>query len=208
MLVMTNQSAIQIVSDRGLPLSGNDIDTDRIIPARFMKCVTFDELGKYAFYDARFHPDGTPKEHPFNEEKYKGAAILIVNRNFGCGSSREHAPQSLKRFGIKAIIGESFAEIFSDNCTAIGLPIVIAQKEDVENLMAFVREKPEAIITVDLQKQEAIYGDFSISIVQPEQVKTALTKGTWDTTAELLSAENQIKEVAGRIPYLNGFQTK
>ena len=107
---------IKTISGRGLPLLGNDIDTDQIIPARYMKCVTFDDLGKYVFYDARFSANGNKKDHPFNQEKYKDAKILIVNRNFGCGSSREHAPQSLMRFGIAAIVGESFAEIFSGNC--------------------------------------------------------------------------------------------
>lgn len=200
---MLTQSSIQIVSGRGLPLPGNDIDTDRIIPARYLKCVTFDELGKYAFYDERFHPDGTSKEHPMNELKFQGAKILIVNRNFGCGSSREHAPQSLKRFGFGAIIGESFAEIFADNCTAIGLPIAVAQKPDIENLMAYVRERPQTLVTLDFVKQEASYGDFSFAIFQPEQVRRALLQGTWDTTSELLSVKEQIQQVAGKIPYIS-----
>ena len=197
---------IKSVSGRGLPLPGNDIDTDRVIPAKFMKCVTFDELGQYAFYDARFNEDGSKKDHPFNEEKYKGASILIVNRNFGCGSSREHAPQSLKRYGIRAIVGESFAEIFADNCASIGLPVVTAEAADVANLMAFVKDDPACEIRVDLEKLEAAYGDFSISVQQPEQTRKALTQGTWDSTAELLAVADKIKEVAAHLPYQTHFK--
>ena len=109
---MNEQLKIESVNGRGIPVQGNDIDTDRIIPARYLKLITFKDLGKYAFYDVRFNEDGSKKEHPFNDDKYKGATILIVNKNFGCGSSREHAPQSLMRYGIKAIIGESCGEIF------------------------------------------------------------------------------------------------
>lgn len=198
---------IKTIAGRGLPLPGNDIDTDRIIPARFMKCVTFDDLGQVAFYDARFSPDGKKKAHPFNEQRYKGAAILIVNRNFGCGSSREHAPQSLMRFGIQAIAGESFAEIFFGNCTAMGLPVVTAEKMDIENLMAFVKDDPECEIKIDLESKELSYGDFTIPIHQPEQSRIALIHGTWDSTAELLSSADRIKKTASKIPYLNGFST-
>jgi 3-isopropylmalate/(R)-2-methylmalate dehydratase small subunit len=200
-------SAIKTVSGRGVPVPGNDLDTDRIIPAKFMKCVTFDELGPYAFYDARFNEDGSKKDHAFNEEKFKGASILIVNANFGCGSSREHAPQSLKRYGIKAIIGESFAEIFADNCTAIGLPVVTASRDDVEKLMAQVRAEPRAEIRIDLERQEAAFGGQTIPVKQPDQMRKALTQGTWDSTAELLSAADAIRATAGRLPYPNAFKS-
>ncbi len=197
---------IRTVSGRGIPLPGNDIDTDRIIPARFMKCITFDDLGQYAFYDARFGENGVKKEHPFNHPKYKEGTVLIVNRNFGCGSSREHAPQSLRRHGIRAIIGESFAEIFYDNCTAIGLPIMTSTRENVEGLMSLVKESPTTEVKIDLVKREASCGDFSIAIEQPDQTRKALTEGTWDSTAELLSSLEQIKAVAGKLPYMNGYQ--
>ena len=199
-------SKIKTFSGRGLPLPGNDIDTDRIIPARFMKCVTFDDLAQYAFYDVRFNEDGSRKDHPMNDEKYKGATVLIVNRNFGCGSSREHAPQSLMRYGIQGIIGESFAEIFADNCTAIGIPVVTAEKADVDNLMSFVQDDPQSEIKIDLEKKEAVYGDFTIAIQQPEQSRKALVQGSWDSTAELLSGVSQIQESAKKIPYMNGFR--
>ena len=198
---------IKSVSGRGIPLPGNDLDTDRIIPARYLKCVTFDELGKYVFYDVRFNEDGSLKDHPFNDKRYQGASILIVGRNFGCGSSREHAPQSILRFGIKAILGESFAEIFADNCTAIGLPVAMAEKADIENLMKFVQDDPVCEIKIDLEKKEAAYGDFAVQIQVPEQSRSALVSGTWDSTAELLSAEKQIKEVAGKLPYNRQFKS-
>ncbi|MBI3012100.1 MAG: 3-isopropylmalate dehydratase small subunit [Elusimicrobia bacterium] len=195
---------IQTVSGRGVFVSGNDIDTDRIIPARYLKCVTFDDLGKYLFYDARFNEDGSPKKHTLNEEKYKGASILIVNRNFGCGSSREHAPQAIMRSGIRAIVGESFAEIFADNCTAMGLPLAAASPEDIANLISFVADDPSCEIRVDLEKQELAYGDFSISIRQTPQTRSAFMQGTWDSTAELLSATEKIKETASKLPYNRG----
>jgi len=206
MTVSMKDTRIRAVSGRGLPLPGNDIDTDRIIPARFMKCVTFDDLGAYLFYDSRFGPDDSKKEHPFNDEKHQGASILIVNRNFGCGSSREHAPQSIIRHGIRAIIGESFAEIFADNCTAIGLPAVTADRKDVEGLMSFAKDQPGSSLTLDLEKKEISFGDTRIMVMIPEHSRSALTQGTWDTTSELLSEEERIRNVAKDLPYMNGFK--
>ena len=203
---MIGTKQIKSVSGRGIPLPGNDLDTDRIIPARYLKCVTFDDLGQYLFYDVRFNADGSKKEHSLNDEKYKGGTILIVSRNFGCGSSREHAPQSIVRYGIKAIVGESFAEIFADNCTAIGLPLVTAQSEDIANLMTFVQDDPACEIKVDLEKQEVSYGDFMIQASQPDSVKKALLAGTWDSTRELLSSKEQIEAVAKNLPYTTQFK--
>ena len=197
---------IKTVSGRAIPLPGNDIDTDRIIPARYLKCVTFDELGKYVFYDVRFNEDGSQKKHPLNDPRYKGASILVVGRNFGCGSSREHAPQSIMRSGIKAIVGISFAEIFADNCLAIGLPVVTAKQADVENLMKVVEDDPACEVRVDLERKEVQYGDFSVSVMVAEQTRSALLAGTWDSTAELLSAERKIKAVAEKLPYNRGFR--
>ena len=207
MTVSAKDIRIKNISGRGIPVPGSDIDTDRIIPARYLKCVTFDELGPYVFYDARFNEDGSKKEHPFNDKKYLGASLLIVNRNFGCGSSREHAPQSILRWGIKAIIGESFAEIFADNCTAIGLPAVTAEKADVENLMAFVQDDPACEIRIDMERKEVSYGDFTLAIGLPEQSRNSLVQGTWDSTSELYSAVEQIREAAARLPYMNGFKS-
>lgn len=206
MTLSIKDSRIRTVSGRGLPLPGNDVDTDRIIPARFMKCVTFDDLGAYVFYDSRFSSDGSRMEHPFNDEKHKGASILIVNRNFGCGSSREHAPQSIIRHGIRAILGESFAEIFADNCTAIGLPAVTADQLDIEKLMDFAGRLSGSSMTLDLEKREISFGSSRIPVGIPEHSRSALTQGTWDTTSELLSEEERIRKVADHLPYMNGFK--
>ncbi len=135
---MTTELKRNQVTGTGIPVSGNDIDTDRIIPARFMKCVTFEGLEQYVFYDVRFDAEGQPKAHPYNEARYQGGSVLIVNKNFGCGSSREHAPQALMRFGMRVVIGESFAEIFAGNCTALGIPAVTASAEDITALMETV----------------------------------------------------------------------
>ena len=201
-----SDSKVKIVRGRGLPLPGADLDTDRVIPARFMKCVTFEDLGQYAFYDARFNADGSKKDHPMNEKKYEGATILIVGRNFGCGSSREHAPQSLMKYGFQAIIGETFAEIFAGNCTAIGLPTATAESSDIENLMAFVKDDPACEISLNLETKELSYGDFSFPLKIQDQSRIAFLEGTWDTTGTLVGASEQIKKVANSLPYLSGFK--
>ena len=141
-----DESRRRALNGRGIPLPGDDIDTDRIIPARYLREITFETLGRYAFYDVRFDEKGNRKEHPLNDPRFAGGNILIVNRNFGCGSSREHAPQSLMRMGIAAFIGESFAEIFSGNCTALGLPAVRVSHQDAQELQALVNADPAAAI--------------------------------------------------------------
>ena len=205
---MPKKLSIAAIKGRAIPLQGNDIDTDRIIPARYLKEITFEELGKYAFYDERFDAKGNEKNHPFNDEKYYGASILVVNENFGCGSSREHAPQSLIRFGIKAIIGESFAEIFADNCTAIGIPTVTAQKEDIENLMSVVKDDPALEVSIDLENNAVSYGDFSFTINQKKSSRLVLMQGTWDSLSELKETEKETKKVAERLPYISRFKLK
>jgi 3-isopropylmalate/(R)-2-methylmalate dehydratase small subunit len=199
---------IKNVKGRGIPVPGDDIDTDRIIPARYLKLVTFKDLGKYAFYDVRFDGKGNKKKHPFNDKKFQGASILIVNKNFGCGSSREHAPQSLMRHGIIAIIGESFAEIFEGNCTALGVPTVIAQKPDIDNLMSVIEDDPSLEIRIDLEDNAVSYGDFSFPIKQKESSKIVLTKGRWDSLAELKENEKKVKSVSKELPYLNDFKVQ
>ncbi len=199
---------IKSVKGRGIPLPGDDIDTDRIIPARYLKEITFEDMGKYAFYDERFDARGNKKKHPFNDEKYLGATILVVGRNFGCGSSREHAPQSLMRFGIRAIIGESFAEIFEGNCTTLGIPTVIAQRADIENLMSVIRDDPAFEIKIDLEDNIINYGDFSFPIRQKESSRIVLTQGRWDSLAELMEAKDKVNETAKKLPYLNDFKAK
>ncbi|RKX83715.1 MAG: 3-isopropylmalate dehydratase small subunit [Spirochaetes bacterium] len=206
-----NESVRNIIEERGLPLPGDDIDTDRIIPARYLKAVTFDKLGDFAFYDERFDKDGKELKHPFNDKRYKGAGILIVNKNFGCGSSREHAPQSLMRAGIKAIIGESFAEIFLGNCTALGIPAVTLEEKPVNEIMSIVKENPETILTINLDKKTLSIkndngaGGKEYRIGISNSARQVFLSGTWDTTSVLLSNENEIREKAAELPYLNNF---
>jgi 3-isopropylmalate/(R)-2-methylmalate dehydratase small subunit len=195
----------RIVSARGLPLPGDDIDTDRIIPARYLTTVTFTDLGSHAFADERFDEGGRMRTHPFNDPRYQGAGILIVNKNFGCGSSREHAPQSLMRWGIQALIGESFAEIFSGNCTAIGIPAVRADRSAVDRLMEIVSRDPDALITIDLESKEISVLEECFPCDMPEGDRKMLSSGRWDTTGVLLANLPLIRETAARIPYLRGF---
>ena len=199
---------IKSVKGRGIPLPGDDIDTDRIIPARYLKEITFEDMGKYAFYDERFDEKGGKKRHPFNDEKYLGAEILVVGRNFGCGSSREHAPQSLMRFGIRAIIGESFAEIFEGNCTTLGIPTVIAQRADIDNLMSVINDDPAFEIRIDLEDSIVNYGDFSFPIRQKNSSRIVLTQGRWDSLSELIEEKEKARKIAEKLPYLNDFKVQ
>ena len=198
---------IKIVQIEGsaVPMRGNDIDTDRIIPARYLKEVSFARMGEYPFYDERFDAAGRKKDHPFNDPEYKGAAILFVNKNFGCGSSREHAPQALHRFGIKAIVGESFAAIFAGNCTMMGVPTVTVGANQIEQLMKSVEESPRTQYTVDLESKTISYGEKKIAIDLPETYRTALTAGSWDSTALLRANLEQVRKTAAKLPYMSGF---
>jgi 3-isopropylmalate/(R)-2-methylmalate dehydratase small subunit len=198
---------ITSTSGTGIVVRGNDIDTDRIVPARYLKEVTFDRMGEYPFFDERFDANGNPKPHPFNDPKYRGASILIVNANFGCGSSREHAPQALYRSGIRAIVGESFAEIFAGNCLAIGLPVVTAPPSEIQQLMDLVEEDPKVALTLDLQRRSLTGPETTVAINLPDTARSALTAGHWDTTAVLAANLAKVREVAARLPYINGFQS-
>ncbi len=185
---------ITSVTGRAVYVPGADIDTDRIIPARFMKCVTFDGLGEFAFYDVRKHEDGTDREHPLNDARFKGASILLAGPNFGCGSSREHAPQALYRFGFRAIVAESFAEIFFGNCTTLGIPCVIASAEDIKSLAAAVDADPGIEVTVDVANDRVSYGTRSFTARTAPTAKEALTSGHWDPIGELLEAKDAVAE--------------
>jgi len=180
------------VSGRGVYVPGSDIDTDRIIPARFMKCVTFDGLGEFAFYDVRFDKDGKPTGHPLDDPRFKGASILLSGTNFGCGSSREHAPQALYRFGIRAVIAESFAEIFFGNCTTLGIPCVCASSADIKKIAAAVEADPQIEIQVDVQNRKVSFGGESIPVILPATAHEALTSGKWDPIAELLENKDAV----------------
>jgi 3-isopropylmalate/(R)-2-methylmalate dehydratase small subunit len=187
------------IAGRGIPLPGNDIDTDRIIPARFLKAVTFEGLGDHAFEDAR----KAEPEHPFNQKIYEGASVLVVGQNFGCGSSREHAPQSLMRWGIRAIVGGSFGEIFFGNCVTIGIPCLTASMADLDWLQRAIGREPGKAITVDVDAQQVRVGDRVIQARMPDGPRHQLVSGTWDSTAVLLEAGDAIEATARRLPYLS-----
>lgn len=180
------------VAGTAVHVPGSDIDTDRIIPARFMKCVTFDGLGEYAFYDARKNADGSDKPHPLNDPRFRGASILLSGANFGCGSSREHAPQALYRFGFRAIIAESFAEIFFGNCTTLGIPCVTAAARDIQVLANEVARNPRLEVTVDLAEEKAFFEDEEMAIAVPNTAREALVTGQWDPIAALLENREQV----------------
>jgi len=194
-----------LIRGRGIPLPGDDIDTDRIIPARYLREITFETLGRYAFQDERFDEKGAPREHPLNDPRFTGGSILLVNRNFGCGSSREHAPQSLMRMGITAFIGESFAEIFSGNCTALGLPAARVSHEDALTIMEIVRADPKVEIMVDVASGSISIGDLRFSFTMPASDQRSLASGEWDTTAVLGSHAEGIRATAARLPYMHAF---
>ena len=190
-----------VIKGRAVPIRGEDIDTDRIIPARFMKSITFEGLGQYLFYDERFDEAGNPKPHPLNDPRYQGATILLVESGFGSGSSREHAPQAIKRAGFKAIIGESFAEIFFGNATAIGLPCVSLAPEDLSVLFQAVEANPELEVEIDLVNKEVRFGDRTAPIFIREEAREALTEGLWDPIGELLQAGELLDQFDRRLPY-------
>ncbi|WP_018258323.1 3-isopropylmalate dehydratase small subunit [Halomicrobium katesii] len=195
--------SVDYVEGSGVPIRGNDIDTDQIIPARFMKVVTFDGLGEFAFFDLRFDDDDNQKDHPFNEERFQDANVLVVNDNFGCGSSREHAPQALMRWGIDAIIGEGFAEIFAGNCLALGIPTVTADHETIDALQQWVDDTPDGDIEVDVAAETVSYGGNEIGVSVDSAQRQALVEGIWDTTALMKSNENAIAETADSLPYVD-----
>lgn len=183
---------ITSVTGRGVYVPGADIDTDRIIPARFMKCVTFDGLGEFAFYDVRKTEDGQDREHPLNDTRFKGASVLLTGPNFGCGSSREHAPQALYRFGFRTVIAESFAEIFFGNCTTLGIPCVIATADQIKTLAAAVEANPALEITVDVDKLTVSYGDQCFPVTTTDSARDALISGKWDAIGELLEHQDAV----------------
>jgi 3-isopropylmalate/(R)-2-methylmalate dehydratase small subunit len=189
------------VIGKGVSVPGDAIDTDRIIPARFMKCVTFDGLGEYLFYDVRKNEDGTDKEHPLNDSRYSDATILLSGDNFGCGSSREHAPQALYRFGFRGIVAESFAEIFFGNCTTLGIPCFCASKEDIAKIASAVAEDPSIEITMDVLAQEIRYAGETVKASIRDTALSGLVNGQWDAIGELLEAKDEVEVVSGALPY-------
>jgi 3-isopropylmalate/(R)-2-methylmalate dehydratase small subunit len=192
-----------LISGTAMTVRGNDIDTDRIIPARFLTSIVFEGLGAHVFADDRRLKLGQGKIHPFDEPSFAGAELLLVNKNFGCGSSREHAPQALMRWGkgIKAVVGESFAEIFFANCLALGIPCATVDEASMRLLMAANEADPRAQVRLDLEQATIRLGERSLSVHIPEGARQALLSGGWDTTAELLSAEESIARTGAGLPY-------
>jgi 3-isopropylmalate/(R)-2-methylmalate dehydratase small subunit len=192
-------SEIQTITGKGIPLVGNDVDTDRIIPARFLKSITFDGLGDQVFIDDRTAAQG---QHPFDLTQYQSATVLVVNNNFGCGSSREHAPQAIARWGIRAIVGESFAEIFFGNCVMLGIPCVIAEATLLETIQQHLQAHPETVLTVDLETMQVKYGDHSVTVRMGDGPRQTLLAGTWDACGQLLAGVTAIRETTEKLPYL------
>jgi 3-isopropylmalate/(R)-2-methylmalate dehydratase small subunit len=192
------------VTGRGVFIPGDDIDTDRIIPARFMKCVTFDGLGEFAFADAKAAESAAGRLHPLDDARFQGASILISGSNFGCGSSREHAPQALYRYGFRAIIAESFAEIFFGNSTTLGIPCVKMSKEDIADLAALIEKTPSIQVTVDLTESKVSTDDvdFSAEIIIPGHAREPLMNGRWDSIADLVDGIDDVKARVASISYL------
>jgi 3-isopropylmalate/(R)-2-methylmalate dehydratase small subunit len=196
---------IDKISGRAIPLRGHDIDTDRIIPARFLKSVTFDGLETHVFEDDRKQLAERGATHPFSNPRYAGARILLVNGNFGCGSSREHAPQALQRWGIRAVVGESFSEIFFGNSVALGMPCLTVSAADAEALMAAVEADPQTNVTLSVAAEIIEANGTKYSANLPAGARQAFTAGTWDATGQLLDDFEQVRNVAKHLPYVSGF---
>jgi 3-isopropylmalate/(R)-2-methylmalate dehydratase small subunit len=197
---------IRRIEGRGLPLEGDNIDTDRIIPARFLRSVSFEGLEAHLFADDRAQVDAVaPRCHPMSDPRYDGATILIVNANFGCGSSREHAPQAIRRRGFHAVIGESFSEIFFGNSLALGLPCVSAEAGAIDEVMSAVADNPGLRLTIDLQGLTLTAGDRVWDVTVPASARDALLDGSWDATGLLLDRYDDVTSVASRLPYIRGY---
>jgi 3-isopropylmalate/(R)-2-methylmalate dehydratase small subunit len=202
---VTESSRIERITGPALAVRGNDIDTDRILPARFLRAITFEGLERHLFEDERGEARARGVAHPFDDPARRAARVLLVNANFGCGSSREHAPQAIRRHGIRAVVGESFAEIFFSNALTIGLPCLSAAPNDVERLMAVADRSPDAEFAIDLGAGRIAAGDVSAAVTLPGTARQAFVSGTWDATGQLLERYEEVERIATRLPYLQGF---
>jgi 3-isopropylmalate/(R)-2-methylmalate dehydratase small subunit len=189
------------IRGRGLPLRGNDIDTDRIMPARYLRVVSFEGLEGHLFEDDR----KSDPRHPLNDARFAGAAILVVNRNFGCGSSREHAPQGLARFGIRAIVGESFSEIFQGNAAMLAIPCFVADPSSIGKLQELIERTPDAVLDANVESETIIVGSLQVKATVPAALRDGFVSGQWNPTSLLVARFDEVRAVANRLPYISGF---
>ena len=197
---MADDQHITEVGGTGVPIPGDDIDTDQILPARFLKEVTFENMAEYLFYDVRRDEEGEFNDHPLN--RFDGASIAVVNSNFGCGSSREHAPQAMMRWGIDGVVGESFAEIFRDNCKSLGIPAITASHEEVTALQEWIEANPDGEIEIDVEAEKIRYDGTTVEGHIDHAMKEALVDGIWDTTALMYSNLAKVERTAAALPYV------
>jgi len=197
---MSDDQHITAASGTGVPIPGDDVDTDQILPARFMKEVTFDNMADYLFYDARRDDDGEFNDHPLN--RFEGASIAVVNQNFGCGSSREHAPQAMMRWGIDGVVGESFAEIFRDNCKSLGIPAITADHEAVTALQEWIEDNPDGEVEIDVEAETVSYDGNTVEGDIDDAMQEALVDGIWDTTTLMYSNLSKVEATAASLPYV------
>lgn len=196
---------IQTIRGRALPLRGDNIDTDRIIPARFLRSVSFEGLEQHLFEDDVRQAEGRGETHAFADARFRGATILVVNRNFGCGSSREHAPQAIRRLGFNAVVGESFSEIFFGNSVALGMPCAMAGQDHVAELQAFIDQMPDEAVTLDLDRMTVAFGGTERPVTVPPAARESFLAGTWDATALLLDRFEEVERTARALPYITGY---
>ncbi len=196
---------IKTITGRGVPVRGNDIDTDRIIPARFLRCVTFDGLGAHAFEDDRKQLTAQGKTHPFDDARFQGAKVLVANSNFGCGSSREHAPQAIAKWGITAIVAVSYSEIFYGNCIAMGVPCLKVSVADSDAIQSLIEADPKVEVTIDLEALQVRVGPKAFAAQMADGPRKQFVTGAWDATGELIEGAAAVKAAAGRLPYVTNF---